>query len=503
MFGKAKAERQKEKVVLEAEFKTQMAINIQTGYRQHLAKRELLKAMEERADLDFYRSYCADILQCTARCFNARRRLHKRLRAVVLITALGRGFLARRKALKRRQVLEEQALYVAPHKLRPERYQVPPGLDLRRPPKQSKARTFKAEAKDSLLQRLPSPLPWSVRQKQAVQDFQSKPKIKAFFSGLQKREHGKGKSSNKAPAGKPPAKAAAPPPVNLLPEKTVARPASAMQSRTPLLAEAVARPASALPSMATKSRVPPRFQKVRQAKAAAGDSGAESTNSVKKPKPRNQRPRTRGSDSERNSDDEEAALRPAHVTMAPAVPAPMHMQSSMPTQMPPRASYNKDDISSDPPSDEKRKKRSKDKGPDKEKRKAERSVSPPPPKVVSPPPKPASNVDPKIEAAFSHCRLGKYREVEKALEEKVPVESRFGPDNNTMLLQCAQNGQKRIAKLLLRSFADMNAQNDKGDTAMHYCFKFKYNELGEYLKSKGADDKIRNSKGQTCYECQK
>lgn len=149
------------------------------------------------------------------------------------------------------------------------------------------------------------------------------------------------------------------------------------------------------------------------------------------------------------------------------------------------------------------KKRSKDKGPDKEKRKAERSVSPPPPKVVSPPPKPASNVDPKIEAAFSHCRLGKYREVEKALEEKVPVESRFGPDNNTMLLQCAQNGQKRIAKLLLRSFADMNAQNDKGDTAMHYCFKFKYNELGEYLKSKGADDKIRNSKGQTCYECQK
>ena len=113
------------------------------------------------------------------------------------------------------------------------------------------------------------------------------------------------------------------------------------------------------------------------------------------------------------------------------------------------------------------------------------------------------NSDPKIEAAFNHCRLGKYREVEAALAEGVPVEARWGPDNNTMLLVCAQNGQKRIAKLLLRNFADTNAQNDKGDTAMHYCYKFNYKELGEYLKSKGADDSIRNSKGQTCYEAKK
>jgi ankyrin repeat protein len=72
-----------------------------------------------------------------------------------------------------------------------------------------------------------------------------------------------------------------------------------------------------------------------------------------------------------------------------------------------------------------------------------------------------------------------------------------------MLLECAQNGQKRIAKLLLRNFAEMNAQNSNGDTSLHLCFKFNYTELGEYLKSKGANDNIRNNKGQTCYEAKK
>jgi ankyrin repeat protein len=112
-------------------------------------------------------------------------------------------------------------------------------------------------------------------------------------------------------------------------------------------------------------------------------------------------------------------------------------------------------------------------------------------------------MDPKIEAAFNHCRLGKYREVETALAEGLPVDSRLGPDDNTMLIQCAINGQKRVAKLLLRNFAEMNAQNNKGDTAMHCCYKYNYKELGEYMKSKGADDTIRNAKGQTCYEAKK
>ena len=457
----------------------------------------------------FFRSYCADILQCSVRCFNARNRLRKRAEAAIQITALGRGWQARRKARKRRMVLAEQSLYVAPHKLRPELYLVPPGLNLTRPPRTSKVRVFRAEARPGALGRQPSPLSWHERQRQAVHDFQSKPKIKAFFSDLQLREHGRGRAPSNA-------NTKAPAPVPKIPQSTpdkVPRPASAMAQRpTPV---AVVRPQSAMPAMAgrlqpsssTKNRVPPRFQKVRQGKGAgAGESGAES-GGLKKPKARNQRPRARGSDSERNSDDDDVSrFPPMASTPAMQAPAAAPVAMTVATQ-PPRANYNKDDISSDPPSDEQRKKKNRDKE-KKQRDKSKQENEPSPRRATASPasatnPTAQENSDPKIEAAFNHCRLGKYREVEAALAEGVPVEARWGPDNNTMLLVCAQNGQKRIAKLLLRNFADMNAQNDKGDTAMHYCYKFNYKELGEYMKSKGADDSIRNSKGQTCYEAKK
>jgi len=106
----------------------------------------------------------------------------------------------------------------------------------------------------------------------------------------------------------------------------------------------------------------------------------------------------------------------------------------------------------------------------------------------------------RIVAAFGQCRVGKYREVEEALELGVPVEARFGRDQNTMLLVCAQNGQKRIAKLLLRNRANINTQNAHGESCLHCCIKFNYNELADYLRSKGADDTVLNLHGQTCYQ---
>jgi hypothetical protein len=509
MIGRARAEAQRMEVLMEQEMRQQMAMSIQCAYRQHLAKIAYIEAIEQWEALNFFKEYCSDILQCTVRCFNARNRLRKRRAAALLITALGRGWQARRKAQKRRQVLSRQSLYVAPHLLRPEHYLVPHGLDLRRPRQKSKVRNFRAEAKPELFKRQPSPLSWKERQMQAVQDFQSKPKIKAFFSDLQARGHDKGTPAKSKVPLKPPSKPPAPKSVYSSPEKA-ARPASAMQQRPPSAPVAATRPSSAVPSMAgrlqvqtaSKDRLPPRFQKLRQGKAAGtGDSGAESAGSVIKSKTRNQRPRTRGSDSERNSDDDLSSqmLAPAIPSMLAPVAAHAPVPAFKPTQPQP-AVYNKDDISSDPPSDERKKRKSKDKEKKRDKDKADRAASPP--KSAPPNPKPSA-VDPKIEAAFNHCRLGKYREVETALAEGLPVDSRFGPDDNTMLIQCAINGQKRVAKLLLRNFAEMNAQNNKGDTAMHCCYKYNYKELGEYMKSKGADDTIRNAKGQTCYDSKK
>ena len=39
-----------------------------------------------------------------------------------------------------------------------------------------------------------------------------------------------------------------------------------------------------------------------------------------------------------------------------------------------------------------------------------------------------------------------------------------------------------------------------GNTALHYCFEYQNNHLGEYLIQKGANDEIKNVEGLTCYE---
>ena len=611
--GRVVAEARRAEAVMEREWRTQMVIVVQCAVRQRRARAAHLAAIEQAEALSFYKEYCSDILQCSVRCFNARNRLRRRRMAAVVITALGRGWKARRKARHRRQVLDHQALYVPPHRLRPDLYAVPPGLDLRRPakqPRQPSVRAFRAEAQPHLAAGAAGAVPWHVRQQQAVLDFQSKPQIKAFFSDLaQGRAAGSparlGKGSAEASAAAPGAAGAAlagasaasrdqpvavprslqssfmshgaldgspdktnkslatpgsaflsspekkpPRPVSAMPPP---RPASSSLGQGPLPSTAPPpRPASALPAMAGRLNppgsakakgVPPRFQKVRQGKQAqqGGDSDNASRSSSVRRRSVNQRPVARGSDSERHSSDDpqsapppplqsipsgfaataapEAALRapspPPRIEQAP--PPPLAPVANAPPQ---RAVYNKDDISSDPASDEARRRKK-----DREKKRSKTPIpksaggaaSPDPavPPLAQSAPAGAGGgagrpstagahpADPAVEAAFNHCRLGKYREVEAALQQGVDVEARFGPDSNTMLLVCAQNGQKRIAKLLLRNFADMNAVNARGDSAMHLCFKFNYRELGEYLKSKGADDTIRNAKGQNCYEAKK
>ena len=69
-----------------------------------------------------------------------------------------------------------------------------------------------------------------------------------------------------------------------------------------------------------------------------------------------------------------------------------------------------------------------------------------------------------------------------------------------MLLNAAQNGNKRIAKLCLRRGANVNLPNNTGQTVLHYAYAYGFEDLAEYLKSKGADDRPKNADGLTCYE---
>lgn len=102
----------------------------------------------------------------------------------------------------------------------------------------------------------------------------------------------------------------------------------------------------------------------------------------------------------------------------------------------------------------------------------------------------------------SWARHGKYREIEDAMNQpdwSLPID--FQDEiGNTLLHVCAQNGNKRIAKLCLRRGASIATQNLNGQTVLHYCFSYGFSELGEYFITKGADDSVRNADGLTCYE---
>lgn len=74
---------------------------------------------------------------------------------------------------------------------------------------------------------------------------------------------------------------------------------------------------------------------------------------------------------------------------------------------------------------------------------------------------------------------------------------------NSLLLVAAQNGNQRLAQLLVRKGANVDHQNNAGNTALHYAMAYDYHELGEWLADPdggGADDTVLNSDGQGPYD---
>ena len=99
------------------------------------------------------------------------------------------------------------------------------------------------------------------------------------------------------------------------------------------------------------------------------------------------------------------------------------------------------------------------------------------------------------EQVFSFCRHGRVKEVEAAVLQGFDPNTR-DENGNTLLLLAAQNGLKKIAKKLLRMGAEINAQNAKGNSALHFCKAFGHEALLQYLLEKGAAT-LYNAEGLT------
>lgn len=103
-------------------------------------------------------------------------------------------------------------------------------------------------------------------------------------------------------------------------------------------------------------------------------------------------------------------------------------------------------------------------------------------------------------AAIAAVSAGNFERLEACVDdEKIDLNTRdeFG---NTLLILAVQQGNKRMAKYLLRRGANMNLQNFSGNTVLHYAYAYNYEELGMYLESKGANTTLLNASNLTCYE---
>jgi ankyrin repeat protein len=106
----------------------------------------------------------------------------------------------------------------------------------------------------------------------------------------------------------------------------------------------------------------------------------------------------------------------------------------------------------------------------------------------------------EIENLFSAARHGRVDEIERLLSMGIPVDVKDAYGNTVLTVAC-QNGNKRVAKTVLRRGANLNTRNFKGNTPLHYCYHYGYGDtLGQYMISKGADAQAKNNVGHSSWE---
>ena len=74
-------------------------------------------------------------------------------------------------------------------------------------------------------------------------------------------------------------------------------------------------------------------------------------------------------------------------------------------------------------------------------------------------------------------------------------------EGNTLLILCAREGNLYITKFLCDENAEVNTQNNNGNTALHYAIGKQFYALADILTRHGAREDIKNAKGFAPWDC--
>ncbi len=106
------------------------------------------------------------------------------------------------------------------------------------------------------------------------------------------------------------------------------------------------------------------------------------------------------------------------------------------------------------------------------------------------------DVDKVAHTAFSAVRHNKFETVESLVRDYPTLIDAVDESNknNTMLHIACSNGYARLAKVLIKSGANVDAVNTDGNTPLHLCYQYGRHALISILIAAGANENARNKK---------
>ena len=105
-----------------------------------------------------------------------------------------------------------------------------------------------------------------------------------------------------------------------------------------------------------------------------------------------------------------------------------------------------------------------------------------------------------LKTLINEGESNKFKEYFSFVSEKLDINTK-DEDGNTLLILCAKNGLINLSSFLLENSADVNKQNNKGNTALHYAISLNHFTLADLLAKYNAKEDVINIFGYTPWEC--
>ena len=106
-----------------------------------------------------------------------------------------------------------------------------------------------------------------------------------------------------------------------------------------------------------------------------------------------------------------------------------------------------------------------------------------------------------IDILFLYIKDGNYQNFQDIFQKFNPGINERDEKGNSFLNLAVQCCCREIIMFLINNGADINSQNKKLNTALHYALSYQEYDIADLLLRYGADENIKNINGLTPWQC--